>query len=373
MNNEEYIKEYIHTRGLSKNTYLSVKRIMNHYSTFQKMSIHELILEADTEEEQGIRWKRRKLKHRLTEYMNYLRQNMSLNSVKTHMKIVKAFYTHHEIEIHKLPTLNEKNANVTDPITFKDLPTKKIIRNACEIATPLMRSLLLFLSSTGMSKVDTLNLTLQDFIQATYPYHHTYDIAYAVYKMYNSDEDIIPTFKGRRQKTNKYYITFCTPEATREILNYLMLERLMKNNEVKSADKLFKIEKHYYTLKFQELNDALGLKKIGHYNRLRGHMLRKFNATMLENDGMNRSLINTLQGKSNNAVDDVYFFTDEEHLREEYMKHIDALLIFNEVNTVNQYSDEYLLLKKENEALKEQMDKIKELKREIDSIKEWMI
>ena len=89
--NEEYIQEYITTRGLSKSTYQSTKLIMNHYSNFQNCSIHVLINEADSEEEQGIRWKRRKLKTRLINYMNYLRENMTLNSAKTYLKIVKAF------------------------------------------------------------------------------------------------------------------------------------------------------------------------------------------------------------------------------------------------------------------------------------------
>ena len=373
MNNEEYIQEYTTTRGLSRNTYNLIKLVMNHYSQFQKLTLHELIIEADDEEEQGIRWKRRTLKRRLINYINHLHQSMTLNSAKTYLKIVKSFYHHHEIEIHSLPKLNEKNALVNEPMTFKDLPDREIIKNACEIASPLMKSLILFLSSTGLSKVDVLNLTLKDFIEATYPYHHSKDIVSAVQKMYDSDDDIIPTFKGRRQKTNKYFITFCTAEATREILQYLMSERLMKNNKIDKADKLFKIEPHYYSKKFQELNDALRLDKVGTYNRFRGHMLRKFHASMLEQDGMNRILINTLQGKSNNAVDDVYFFTDEDNLREEYLKHMSCLLIFTEVKTVDKYSDEYVLLKKENDALKKQVDKIKELQNEIESIKEWMI
>ena len=107
MNNEEYIQEYTTTRGLSKNTYNLIKLVMNHYSQFQKLTLHELIIEADDEEEQGIRWKRRTLKRRLINYINYLHQSMTLNSAKTYLKIVKSFYHHHEIEIHSLPKLNE--------------------------------------------------------------------------------------------------------------------------------------------------------------------------------------------------------------------------------------------------------------------------
>ena len=371
--NEEYIKEYITTRGLSKSTYQSTKMIMNHYSKFQQLSIHELIQEADNEEEQGIRWKRRKLKTRLINYMNYLRENMTLNSAKTYLKIVKAFYNHHEIEIHKLPKLNEKNSIVTEPITYSDLPDKEIIKKAVELSEPLMKAIILFLSSSGISKVDALNITIQQFIDATYHYHHQVDLYQSLATLWDisKNTDIIPIFKARRQKTNKYYITFCTHEATMEILNYLAIRS--RKQDIHSYDKLFKIEPHYYTIKFEELNDLLGLQKVGSYNRFRGHMLRKFHASALSKDGMDRYLINVLQGKSNGSVDDVYFFEDENRLKEEYIQHMHSLLIFSEVREVTVHSEEFLELKKENDELKKQVMKIQQMQDELNNIKEWFV
>ena len=144
MDNEYYIQEYIQTRGLSESTYHSTKIILNHYSEFQSLPLHQLLEEADQEEEMGIRWKKRKLKIRLINYMNYLRENMTLNSAKTYLKIVKSFYSHHEIEIHKLPILNNRNAILTEPLSYRDLPDKEIIKSAVEIATPIMKALLLY-------------------------------------------------------------------------------------------------------------------------------------------------------------------------------------------------------------------------------------
>ena len=371
--NEEYIKEYITTRGLSKSTYKTTKLIINHYSNFQQLSIHELIQEADAEEDAGIRWKRRKLKTRLINYMNHLRENMTLNSAKTYLKIVKSFYNHHEIEIHKLPKINEKNAIVTEPITYSDLPDKDIIQKAVELSEPLMKALILFLSSSGLSKVDALNITIQQFIDATYSYHQQVDLYQSLATLWDASKnvDIIPIFKARRQKTNKYYITFCTHEATMEILNYLAIRS--KKMDLHPYDKLFKIESHYYTIKFEELNDLMGLQKVGSYNRFRGHMLRKFHASALSKDGMDRYLINVLQGKSNGTVDDVYFFEDENRLKEEYIKHMHSLLIFSEVREVTVHSDEFLELKKENQELKEQMLKIQQMQDELNNIKEWFV
>ena len=372
--NEEYIQEYITTRGLTKSTYQTTKHIMNHYSNFQGCSLHELIIEADTEEEEGIRWKRRKLKTRLINYMNFVRENMTLNSAKTYLKIVKAFYNHHEIEIHKLPKLNEKNSIVNEPISYSDLPDKEIIKKAVELSEPLMKALILFLCSTGISKVDALNLTIQQFIDSTSQYHHTKDIYQALAKLWDisKEKDIIPIFKARRQKTNKYFITFCTHEATMEILNYLAIRS--KKMDLHSYDKLFKIESHYYTIKFEEINDMLKLGKVGgSYNRFRGHMLRKFHSSELSKDGMDRYLINVLQGKSNGSVDDVYFFEDENRLKEEYIKHMHSLLIFSEVREVTVHSEEFLELKKENDELKKQMVKIQQMQDELNNIKKWFV
>ena len=74
MDNKDYARQYVLDRGLKNKTYTKILTILDHYSNFQGMSIDELIQEADQEEEQGIRWKRRKLKHRLINYMNYCKQ-----------------------------------------------------------------------------------------------------------------------------------------------------------------------------------------------------------------------------------------------------------------------------------------------------------
>lgn len=373
--NETYIKEYIQSRGLGKKTYYLFKYILNHYSKYQEKSLHELILEADNEEEQNIRWKRRTLKIRLINYRNYCKQTMKLSSAKTYYKTVKMFYNHHEILIGKLPAWNTKNATISTPITPSDLPTKNIIREAVDIAEPLMKALILFLCSSGMSKVDCLNLTVQDFITASKNYHNEEDIQKALQIMFKSEMEIIPVFNMRRSKTNKYFITFCSPEATQEIINYLLL-RDKRNKKyhrplLTATDKLFKISPAHYQTKFAELNNTMKLGKTGTFNRLRGHMLRKWHATQLEKNGMSRHLVNILQGKSNGSVDDVYFYTDEETLRNEYLQALDGVLVFTEVKEVTKYSPEYLNIVDENKKLKVEIEKVKQLQEEVEEIKSW--
>lgn len=375
MKNEEYAIEYCEERGLSHSTLIAVRRTLNNYSTFQQLSIEELLDEADTEEEMGVRWKKRKLKTRLINYMNYLRTEMTFNSAKTYLKIVKSFYAHYEIEIHKLPSLNERTSNIVEPISYEDLPSQDIIKKAYNIASPVMKAILLFQSSSGMSRVDALNLKVKNFIDSVEEYlpsdKSNLSSKLQYLQQLSETVDIIPTWKCRRQKTRKYFVTFSTSESTVEILNYLQLRNEQK--ELKESDKLFKIYSSYYTEKFEELNDALNLGKKGSYNVLRGHMLRKFHSSALSRDGMDRTLINVMQGKSNGQVDDVYFFEDEKKLRKEYIKHLPSLLIFTDVKEVTVYSEEYMELKKKNEQLHEQINEIKKMQEEIDKLKEWFV
>jgi len=370
MNTHDYVIEYITTRGLKDTYYNKLHLIFQHYSDYQGLTLDELLEEADNEEEQGIRWKRRKLKTRLISYMNHLKKEMLLSSAKTYFSTIKAFYTHHEIEIGTLPRWNTRNANLSQPIHPDDMLSKEIIREALKIANSTLRPIILLEASSGMTRSDVLGLTINDFLKATSEYHQQDNIQEAVKVMLSFDQDIIPTFHLRRSKNNKYLVTFCSPEATVEICKYLQL-RDQRNKKyhrplLSNIDRLFKIHPSTYIDKFTELNNALNRGKCGTYGQFRGHMLRKFHATSLEKHGMSRPLVNVLQGKSNNAVDDVYFLEDTETLRHEYIQAMQGVLIYTDVKEITMYSPEYQKLEQENQQYKENLD---ELWSELNNIK----
>ena len=206
------------------------------------------------EEEKGIRWKNRKLKKRLLNFRKYLQEKYYQNTVKTHFSQILTIYKHYEIEIHDLPQTSTKNLKEPTPISFKDLPDKEIIKKALKISNPLMRAIILFEVSSGCAKRETLNITIQDFIDATSEYHNSNNI-YDVIQQLKDRDDLIPTFKLRRQKTNKYYTTFCSPEAATEIMNYI----LSIPKKLKNEDALFKLNTDYFNKLFVEINDKLKL------------------------------------------------------------------------------------------------------------------
>ena len=69
--------------------------------------------------------KKRKLKRKLLGFRQYLLENYCLNTVKSTFHPIMHIYKYYEIEIMNLPKINKKGAKTTEPITFKDLPTKE--------------------------------------------------------------------------------------------------------------------------------------------------------------------------------------------------------------------------------------------------------
>ena len=352
MNNNNLIEEFVKARRLKKGTAEQYQIALNFYSKFQKKPLSELLKEADREEEERIRWKNRKLKQRLLTYRNYLYETYVKSTAELKFALIKTFYKHYEIEIHDLPDVNRKNIRLSEPLKFKDLPDKELIKKALKIANPLMRAVILFMSSSGCARAETLSLTIQDYLDATKEYHHSDDIAEAV-KIMHDKEDIIPTFYLKRIKTNKYYYTFCSPEANKEIINYLLLREDLDNERLDELP-LFKCNVAYFERHFAKINHTLNLGKIGAHNRFKSHILRKFHATNLYNDKMSLDEIDALQGRGKDLTRASYFTEDPRKLKEKYIEHLNAITIYLDVNTLKIKSPEYLELENENMELKEQ-------------------
>lgn len=327
---KEIINEFINIRNLNKRTVYGYNNAIKLYTNFNNMSLSELLKEAEEEEENSVRWKNRKLKQRLLNFRVFLQKHYLINTVKVHFQRILTIYRHFEIEIHNLPPINLKNTNKLKPIMFEDLPTNKIIKDAVKIANPIMKAIILFISSSGCARQETLNITIQDFIDATKEYHNSDDI-YEIITILIKRNDIVPTFKLKRQKTNKFYFTFCSPEAVSYILDYLIISK----RKLKNEDKLFKTNLDYLNGYFNKINESLNLGKVRKYNRFRSHMLRKFHASSLYNheNGLSLEEIDALQGRGKNNTHSSYFMENPKNLKEKYINSLKSILIFNtEIN-----------------------------------------
>ena len=166
---------------------------LTQYCRYTKMSLQELIDEADDDERQGLPWKERRLKDKLLNFKIYLIEKEYVNStVHDYVKKVKSFYRHHYIEIH---TINEKaKGKKYNPITFTELPNKEILKKAIDISpNPLIKAFILFLSSTGLSKVDALNLTIEDYLNSVSEYTDNERDIYKTIPLLRERDDVIGT------------------------------------------------------------------------------------------------------------------------------------------------------------------------------------
>ena len=114
-------------------------------------------------------------------------------------------------------------------------------------------------------------------------------------------------------------------------------------------------------MKFAKINKELNLGNIGDndYGRFRSHMLRKFHASVLYNDGMSLDKVNDLQGKAKNKTDSAYFMTNPEDLKNEYIEHLSAVTINKEVEKITIKSKEFMQIENENKELKSELNTLK--------------
>ena len=369
----ELFEKFIFERGILESTANSYVSPLNIYMKHTGKDLQELIKEADEEEMQGIRWKDRKLRSYLISYRANLHNNVGLaeNTVNKYLQLVKTFYYHYGIEIGKLPSYTSKSVRKNEPITADDIPTKEDIKLSIDLSTnSVMRALIHFMSSTGLAIVDALSLTVEDFVEACEDYYASNNLN-EIINILSVSEDVIPTFKLRRRKTGKFFYTFATSEAVNSVAVYLKTRK-----DLSLRDKLFKITKNYCFILFREINVAMGKKKKNSFSLFRSHMLRKFQAKQLYDDGMSVEDIDAIQGRSKDRTHEAYFIIDPDKLKKRYIEHMGALCLFNEVEVRTIESEEFKELKKINNEyrtkLEEQEDMIRQITENQKNIREML-
>ena len=379
MRNEELLEEFFLVKNHDPKTREIYTRAINKYSKFHGLTMEELIDEAETEEENGVRWKRRTLKKRLLQFRNYLIQNYKKNTVSTYFTQVIAVYKYFEIEIGDLTKVNPRGFHIPGEVTFDELLTHKEISQVLHVAPLWFQAVLIFQISTGCARKETIEMTIGQFKKATYPFHRKNDIIEALLILKDLD-NVIPTFKLKREKTNKYYYTFCTPEAVDKIVEYLLTDRVetledgtLKLINLSDDDKLFDKEENYIPVAYYRYNDQFNFGQASDgFNRFRSHMMRKFHSNHLRKSGMSESDIDALQGRTKSTTRAAYFLDDPTVLLKKYVEHFPCLLIEKNVNNIDIKSPEYQELEvkyreKESEV-KEMESRMNVIEKRLDEI-----
>lgn len=357
------LEQLHHERNHSRSTIITYDRSVRYYEKHTGHTMQECLDIADDEEYENIRWKNTKTREWLLSYREFLYGKYNVSTAQLYLTAIITIYRHFEITIPPLPYYSTKHLNRTSPINYSDLPDRQILSECLQVCTPVAKALILFMSSSGISRIDVLNLSINDYLEATSDFHnHNESVKYAIKDML--DQDIIPTFYLKRQKTGQDYFTFCSHEACKSINAYLLTR-----TEILHRDRpLFKIHERYLNMIFERLNGYFQLGKLSNgYNRLHPHMLRRYNATQLAEAGMSTDHINLLQGRKIQGVaHESYIRINPDTLRDEYIKALPYIVI----EDVNKYKTEVDVLKDENQHLKQREDKLKSIMERLERLEQ---
>lgn len=315
----ELLNSYCIERGLKYRTIQGYKDSLKKFTEFTGRSFVKSLKIYDQEEEKRVRWKYTTLKKDLLNFRNYLYNNLLGTTAKSHFSRLCTMIRHYEISILYLPRVNLKNVNSNPPVNYDDLLTLDELRSILKISNPLMKALVSFQISSGCARKETLSLTVSDYIKANDVIIKDDDLIKSINQI-NAHQ--VPIFRCKRVKTNKYYFTFCTPEANNYIKEYLLTRKNL------SLDKpLFKTNLDYLNTAFKKINSCLNLGLVSGKRRCRTHMFRKYNASTLYNNGMSIEDVDSLQGRGKDSTHSSYFMEDPELLKQKYLKYIPVLTI----------------------------------------------
>lgn len=351
-NTDDILEQFFKERNSSKNTITNYTRIVKIYEKYCGKPLNTLLELAENEEYNNIRWKNTDTRRYIIGYRDFIYQKYNVSTARLYLTAIMTIYRHFEITIPPLPYYNTKHLKQTEPLRYDQLLNREILTEALQISSPVVKAIITLMSSSGISRVDVLNLTIGDWLNATKEYHsHQESVKYAIREMRDSNTPIIPTFHLTRQKTGQKYFTFCSHEAVKSINAYLLTRTEILHRDLP----LFKIHERYFNTIFERLNDHFQLGKAGHWNRLRSHMLRKYHASQLAEAGLSTDHINLLQGRKIPGIaHETYIRIRPETLKNEYIEALPYLVISDEdrVKTENE------TLREENTILKDNMDNI---------------
>lgn len=306
-------------RNIKDSTIKSYRSAILKYESFHERPMDDLIDEAIIDEESAVPLKNRRIKKRLLDSRAFLLDSdLSIGTVRTYLSRIKTFYRHFEVE---LPYLNDISLDEEYLSSYGDLPSKKDIWRACEISSIAFRAVILFISSSGCAKAETLSLTVGDFIKATEDYHDGGSFDDILHSLENR-RDVVPTFYLKRIKTNKFYHTFCSPEASHCIVEYLL-----SRENLTLEDKLFDFTDSSLIYHFKKVNDKLNMGFVGRYRFFRSHALRKYHAS---NIGLSADYIDALQGRARTKVHEAYIKTNPKKLKEIYISAMHNVMVSDE-------------------------------------------
>ena len=324
-NSKELLNKFFQERNIKTATQKGYIASMGRW--FNYVDYNDLQENIDTyikEEDNRIPTRDRRIKKEMLGFREHLINDKSIKSarsVRSYFSKVGTVFRHFGLEIPSLPQVKMDKGYVSN---YNDLPTHEMLRNACEQSPVDLKAIILFMSSSGSAKAETLSITVGMFLEGCADYLEEIPTEQNIpetIKALSDKHDIVPLIYLRRIKTDKWYYTCCSPEAS-----YIIIESLKIRKNLQWNDKLFDYTPSLILTKFQEINDNNNWGYVGAYRRFRSHALRKF---MASNIGLPRDQVDSLQGRSKDMIQEAYFKQDPQSLKKIYMDNMNRIMIYD--------------------------------------------
>ncbi|HOI71409.1 MAG TPA: tyrosine-type recombinase/integrase [Methanobacterium sp.] len=374
---ENLLEDWFLKRNLSSGTRESYQIVIREYSELIGKTPTELLDEAETEEDAGIRPRKRQVTHYLLKFKKHLEDNnMSPGYLSLNISAIKSFYKAFDI------TLPEIKVNRGDIGLEKNMG-KPLIRNdivkLISSANHRERALIYLMALSGMGQQEARDLTIKKLIQAASS--ATEIQLETVYDLFKHEErvlDEVLTLEIIRKKVNYRHYTFIPPEASREIISYLKERCYGRNEKIRIADlnePIFvnnngrKLSRDSIVTNFRRIGQQAGFQKeSGTYAFWRSHALRKYFISTIINKIGEKTIADYMAGHKISEQDRTYWKTDPDDLKRHYIKALPYLSI-DEAQVKDFESPEYRELKS---TMSEKEDRISNLEEEVQLLKEVM-
>ena len=324
-NSKELLNNFFQERNIKTSTQRGYIASMGRW--FNYVDYNDLQENIDTyikEEDNRIPTRDRRIKKEMLGFREHLINDKSIKSaksVRSYFSKVGTVFRHFGLEIPSLPQVKMDKGYVSN---YNDLPTHEMLRNACEQSPIDLKAIILFMSSSGSAKAETLSITVGMFLEGCADYLEEIPTEQNIpetIKALSDKHDIVPLIYLRRIKTDKWYYTCCSPEAS-----YIIIESLKIRKNLQWNDKLFDYTPSLILTKFQEINDNNNWGYVGAYRRFRSHALRKF---MASNIGLPRDQVDSFQGRAKDMIQEAYFKQDPQSLKKIYMNNMNRIMIYD--------------------------------------------
>jgi integrase len=352
-------KEYVLNRNLKFGTIRSYTRKLQIYSEVTGLTLSQLIEQAEDDEDNGIRLRKRRIKKNFQDLQDHLLENdYSSRKIRDTISTVRGFYNYFEIQ---LPN-RTYNADTPD-LEESDIPSKEDIQLAITNSNLRYATIIMLMCTSGITLVDVMNLKFSDFLLSLKISPQEFEKSMDIEFLSNSwNEKNIQAWHIHRQKSGTEQNTFSTPETTRQIFMYLEQyppqapdDFLFRGNTGK------RMREDVFQRFLRKLNKKCGWDSDARQIFIHSHSFRKYFSNALEGNGMPHHYTRQLIGHRKDTLTRAYFYTALNRLKQEYFRYMPCLYFFEEIE-VKVITDEKLEMMEhklmEMEKTKEYIDKI---------------